>query len=293
MKKITLFIIIALISLSVFGVFTSCEKEEVDDNLVFFDDFDTLDTSVWNVYTKKTDVDEGWGPADGIRRGGYWDKGQVFTQDGNLVIRTEKKADGKYYTGAIDTDNKFERHYGYYETRVYMPKGHGFWAAFWIFCNNMGAQSTDAKISGTEIDVFETPYYGLSQNGDTDCYQYAIHIGDYADNYYTRSFVTTLTNRNVDVQIYDDWHVFAVDWQEDYYRFYYDDILMKELTLQGNISNVDSFLFLSVEIGGNNAIPDETPFLLGRTPITKNEDNLLPQDFLVDYVKVYKTKPQK
>lgn len=139
-KSLALFILAVFIVTTSIFVFSACGGEAKEGNgakLLFFDDFDSFNTEVWNVYTAKTEIDEGWGPEDGIRRGGYWDKGQVFTENGNLVIRTEIR-DGVAYTGAIDSDNKLEMHYGYYETRCKVPQAPGIWSAFWIFCDEMG-----------------------------------------------------------------------------------------------------------------------------------------------------------
>ncbi len=291
MKRKSIVIAVLLVFVLTFGmmILTACNKpDEKDDNLIFFDDFNTLDTSVWNVYTAKTDTDEGWGPESGVRRGAYWDKDQVFTENGNLVIRTEFK-DGTCYTGAIDSDNKLEMHYGYYEARCKVPLAHGMWSAFWIFCDEMGASSSDPDVCGCEIDIFESPYYGVDLEGET-MFQSALHMGDYGDNYEKREeFLKT-------VDIYDgEFHVFGLDWQENYYRFYVDGIMTVEFTPEKDgfkISQKDSFLFLSCEVGGSNGVVGNSSFVLaalsGSLKLTESE---APVDFLVDYVKIYKTKP--
>ncbi len=305
MRKILIVICIFLVTaiLALCGCTPAPKSQEVTDgNVLFFDDFDSLDTSVWNVYTQKTDSDSGWENADGVRKGGYWDKAQVFTRDGKLIIRTSL-IDGKYYTGAIDTCNNFERTYGYYECRVFLPRATGIWAAYWLMSNKMGAKSTDAKISGSEIDIFESPYYTVG-SGEEGTYQSAIHIGDYDKNYINTTWLSTLsslTNKNLKINIYNDWHTFALDWQEDGYKFYYDDNLMWETDYNNNVSNQNGYLFLSVEIPGSNGVAGAGPFVLGSS-IFSNSDSVFPtevtadgeydSDFLVDYVKVCKTKPQ-
>ncbi len=165
-------------------------------------------------------------------------------------------------------------------------------------CNKIGTPSTDAKVAGAEIDIFESPYYDIntSPNPDkTDNYQCAIHVGDYGSesaSYTNDTWMSFLRkDKSKDIKIYGDWHVFALDWQEDYYRFYYDGTLLWDTDFKNNVSNQDSFLFLSVEIGGSNGIAGETPFLLGGDAITTNEEGVLPQDFKIDYVRVYDVKP--
>lgn len=296
MKRKSIVIAVLLVFVLTFGAMTmtACNQpDEKDDNLIFFDDFNSLDSNVWNVYTAKTDTDEGWGPESGVRRGAYWDKDQVFTENGNLVIRTEFK-DGTCYTGAIDSNNKLEMHYGYYEARCKVPLAHGMWSAFWIFCDEMsGATTSDPDVCGCEIDIFESPYYEVV-SPFTNSFQSAIHMGDYGDNY-KHCEIMHFDSPNVEtfIDIYDgEFHVFGLDWQENYYRFYVDGIMTGEFTPEKNeikISEKDSFLFLSCEVGGSDGVVGEPQFFLSRNQRFTESD--APADFLVDYVKIYKTKP--
>ncbi|MEG1613154.1 MAG: glycoside hydrolase family 16 protein [Clostridia bacterium] len=273
-KFVALIAIVLLQSVLLIGVLSGCKDDEkpVDTNLIFNDDFNTLDTNTWNVY-------------DELRRGGYWKPQQVFTDDGNLVIRTSI-VDGNYITGAVDTAGKVEHTFGYYESRCKVPKTHGIWAAFWIMCNGMGLNNPDATIGGAEIDIFESPFY------PTNLFQAAIHIGGYGENKIDYSFLTfNLENNGIDVDdFYTDWHTFGLDWQADGYKFYYDDNLIWETNCDNNVSTVNSFLFLSCEIAGTNAVPGQSPFFGGGHP-NKNDPDDMPKDFLIDYVRIFKTKP--
>lgn len=110
-KKIVFAVLVVLVLTLSCSFFVACDNDKTPENLrdidkdsteyrVFFDDFDgELDTNVWNVHHE-------------LRRGGYWDKDQAFTKDGNLVLRTVQKEDGKFYMGAIDSMNKYETHFG-------------------------------------------------------------------------------------------------------------------------------------------------------------------------------------
>ena len=60
-KSIALFTLIAFVVTMSILVFSACDgatKEGKGAKLLFFDDFDTLNTEVWNVYTAKTETDE-------------------------------------------------------------------------------------------------------------------------------------------------------------------------------------------------------------------------------------------
>ena len=283
-KKIVLAVLLVLVLTLSCSFFVACNDKE---NLVFFDDFNgELDTTYWNVHHE-------------LRRGGYWDKDQAFTKDGNLVLRTVQKEDGKFYMGAIDTMNKFETHFGYFEAKVLLPKASGIWAAFWLMPQGMmsGNPTSDVSITGAEIDIIESPYYNpIGLNGvmptDKDTYQCAVHVGDYGDNYLKKeTFVNSDKVSGVDVNIYDGWHSFGLDWTSEYYRFYYDRQLVFEITDKKYISTVTKdYLFLSIEIGGKNGEAAKPDFLFANS-VFENPEGTFPIDFLVDYVAVYSKRP--
>lgn len=285
-KKIVFAVLLVLVLTLSCSFFVACnDKDEAE--LLFFDDFDgELDKNVWNVHHE-------------LRRGGYWDKDQAFTKDGNLVLRTVQKEDGKFYMGAIDSMNKYETHFGYFEAKVLLPKASGIWAAFWLMPQGMmnGNPTSDVSITGAEIDIMESPYFnpiGLKNvmPTDKDTYQCAVHVGDYGDNYLKKE---TLINSDkvsgVDVNIYDGWHTFGVDWTSEYYRFYYDRQLVFEITDKRYISTVqDDYLFFSIEIGGRNGEAAKPDFLFANS-VFENPEGTFPVDFLVDYVAVYSKCP--
>lgn len=296
MKNLARFICIMTVICSVAMCFVACGDQDnstmadlgftdtKNEYLVFYDDFDatTLNSEVWNVYGSN---------GEHMRRGGYWDANQVILEDNQLIIRTIQK-DGKYYTGAIDTKDKFERGYGYYEARCKLPKATGLWSAFWLMSVEMedgNNQSSDVTKVGAEIDIMESPYYKSIL--DDNMYQCAVHIGDYDQNYIKREEFIFTTTKDSTATIYDDeWHTFAVDWSEDGYHFYRDRQLVFEITDSKYISPLKDFLFLSVEIGGSNGVADSMPFIFGQS-INNNEDGTFPVDFSVDWVAVYSQKP--
>lgn len=285
-KRIVFAVLIVLILALSCSFFVGCDDKD-KATLLFYDDFNgELDTSVWNVHHE-------------LRKGGYWDKEQAFTKDGNLVLRTVQKEDGKFYTGAIDTMNNYETHFGYFEAKVFLPKASGIWSAFWLMPQGMlnGNPTSDVSVCGAEIDIMESPYYnpiGLDGVMPTDkgTYQCAVHVGDYGKNYLKKEqFVNSDRANGVDVNIYDGWHTFGLEWTSEYYRFYFDRQLVCEITDKKYISTVqDDYLFLSVEIGGSNGEAAKPAFLFANG-VDKNPDGTFPIDFLVDYVAVYSKRP--
>ena len=295
MKKSSFLICVILVLCCIFATtLTACSDDSEAINvfrpneteqayLTFLDDFtDDLNTDVWNVH-------------DELRRGGYWDKDQAFTKNGNLVLRTVE-IDGKYYMGAIDTFGKLETHHGYYEARCILPKACGIWSAFWIMPPDM--KDLDIATGGAEIDIMESPYYRPFLNAfKTDTYQCAVHVGNYDSSdptmyKKTENFVSTSSNASgVPITLYDgNWHTFGLDWTEDYYRFYYDRQLVFEVTDKSLVSSVDSYLFLSIEIGGKDGVASKPDFLFAND-VAENPEGTFPIDFLVDYVAIFSQRP--
>ena len=77
-------------------------------------------------------------------------------RQGTLLLRTRKEGD-RYTCGALDTKGKFEHAFGYYVTRLKMPRQPGHWPAFWLACPGVGQVGNEGR-DGTEIDIVEIPW---------------------------------------------------------------------------------------------------------------------------------------
>lgn len=250
--------------------------------LVWADDFDgtAVDASKWRVQTGK----------DGLpipRRGGYWTADAVSVSDGHLTIKTYMGDDGEFYSGAVQTDGIYESKYGYYEVRCKLPKAYGIWSAFWLMPGGglMGQENADAKLYGAEIDVFEAPAYPY------DLVQQTLHAGGYGDNHVGATnlkwLVTSYSN------LYDEFHTYGVYWTPDIYIFFVDGQEVWKTSMNDNVSRVDEYMILSVEIGGNVVDGVPVPGSAWGNPMFKSPDcdaNDWSEsaDFVVDYVRHYR-----
>ncbi|MFK7935419.1 MAG: family 16 glycosylhydrolase, partial [Saprospiraceae bacterium] len=186
--------------------------------------------------------------------------------DGNLAIiaRRESFAGSAFTSGRIKTQGLFEQAYGRFEARIKMPWGPGIWPAFWLLGGNIDEVSWPQC---GEIDIME--YRGQ----ETNLVHGSLHGPGYSSgNAVTKSF--GFENARFD----NNFHIFAVNWTEDYIDFFVDDNLYQRL----EPSDVDgewvydhpSFIILNLAVGGDYVgFPtDQTDF---------------PQTMLVDYVRVY------
>jgi beta-glucanase (GH16 family) len=256
---------------SSFLLLINCSNDETQKvitktNLVFEDNFDVngaLNSSVWN-YEIGTGSN-GWGNNE-LQY--YTNRPEnIIIQDGMLKI-TAIKEDylGSAYTSArITTKGKFEQKYGRFEARIKMPSGKGFWPAFWMLGNNINAVSWPQC---GEIDIME------NKGSQPTVISGAIHGPGYSGGNSILKSYTFPTSR-VDTEF----HIYGVEWDENYINFYVDSVLYKQMTpadVTGEwvFNSNPFFMLLNVAVGGNF---DGSP----------NAGTVFPQSMLVDYVRVY------
>ena len=215
---------------------------------------------VWQDEFKGTKVDESkWERiGDSPRRDGFWVKADVYLDGrGHLVLRTKKDGD-RFTCGAVRTRGKFEHRFGYWEARCKFPKQPGHWPAFWLFPTAGVPDTSEEGRAGTEIDVMEKAWLASKV-------QHALHWNGYAEHH-----------KSVGHEVRQDgfnkgFHTFGVWWKPDEYVFYVDG---KETwrTVAGGVCQVPVYAKLTEEIG---------------TWAGKIGEAKLPDEFVVDYVRVY------
>jgi beta-glucanase (GH16 family) len=215
--------------------------------LVWRDEFAgaRLDEAKWNLL------------GDYKRRDGYWVKADAYLNGkGSLLLRTKKN--GEHFTcGAINTRDKFEHVFGYYEARCKLPKEPGHWSAFWLMCPGVNTVGNDGR-DGTEIDIMEAPWRDgqLTVN---------LHWDGYGKEHKSAGTKFKLP------KVVTGFHTYGLLWLPDEYAFYVDG---KEVwrSQAGGVSQVPEFIKLTNEIGQ----------WAGDIKQAK-----LPDYFEVDYVRVY------
>jgi beta-glucanase (GH16 family) len=201
---------------------------------------------------------------------------QAYTDDafdfppGILRIKGEKRqvwyGGGlkNYTSGLINSADKFNQQYGYFEIRCKLPKGVGFWPAFWL------SPQTFLTTEIWEIDIFEFINDNLKQ------VYLANHWGT---DYGSGSYKSSTTYLGPD-DFTADFHIFAVDWQPTYIRWYIDGRLRKEYTVADNIPDVPMVVQANFAIGGGwPGDPDAT--------------TVFPGFYDIDYIRVYRKANNK
>lgn len=245
-----------------------------DYQLVWSDEFEgsELDLSKWEYMT-------GDGTAYGLPSGWgnnelqWYRPDNVTVENGHLVITAKKETySGKNYTSArIRTINKGNWKYGRFEFRIKLPFGKGIWSAIWMM-------PTDNVYGGWaasgEIDIVE--HLGHEPNKVHGTLHYG---GPWPQN--THSGVPNTLQEGT---FADDFHLFALEWEEGIIKWFVDDSLYQIQTswysTNGELPapfDRRFHLLINVAVGGNwPGNPDAT--------------TTFPQMLEVDYVRVYQQR---
>jgi beta-glucanase (GH16 family) len=244
-------------------------------SLVWVDEFNgtSLDEANWtpDIGTGCPDLC-GWGNNELE----YYRAENVTVTDGNLVITTRDEPFGgaDFTSGKITSRNKQSFLYGRVEMRAKIPTGGGMWPAFWMMPQD---DAYGGWAASGEIDIMESANATTSVSG-------TLHFGgSFPDNVYSGGSYT-LGGAN----FADAFHLYAVEWEPDEIRWYVDGVLYSTKTsaewysdnAPGNPRapfDQEFFLILNAAIGGNYTGCTDPSCITAS----------LPQEFLVDYVRVY------
>ncbi len=239
---------------------TSCQSQKPE--LVWEENFDgnVLNENNWNFELGDGCHNLcGWGNDEAQ----HYTKSNHSVKNGLLTI-TAKKDNSGYTSTRITTKEKFEFKYGSVEIRAQLPVGKGLWPALWMLGSNI---SDVGWPKCGEIDILE--YVGR----DPDHVFFSLHTQDSYGN-------TINTKRNKIESIEDGFHIYSIDWTEDKISFFVDGdhqytFNPVEKTEDTWPFDKNFFFIINMAIGGN----------FGGHDI---DDSIFPQEFVIDYIKVFK-----
>lgn len=229
-------------------------EEEGFDELVWADEFDV--DGAPNPANWTYDLGAGgWGNGEAQT---YTDDAEnVIIQEGVLKITAKDDGSGGYTSARIKTQDLFEFTYGRVEVRAKLPDSQGTWPAIWM----LGANFPDVgwPASG-EVDIME-------QTGDDkDTILGTCHWEENGQASY--GLTTDVPDATT------AFHVYAMEWDENFIRFFVDDNQYYELATNSNMPfDQDFFMILNIAMGGT----------LGGTI----DPNFTEDTMEIDYVRVY------
>jgi beta-glucanase (GH16 family) len=191
--------------------------------LVFSDEFDgtRLDLSKWSPSRSHGEA-FCWNSA----KGRLAEDHAAVDGRGNFVIKVSRDADGTYlYHHGIQTKGKFQRAFGYFETRAKFSRQPGWWGAVWLYGVEVGP---NPFVMGQEIDIFEDfikpkKKLDFSQNLHFDSMlDYAPKDGRRLGKLDGNKLYRVHRGSTVLVDDWDAFHVVGVAWTPLEYVFYCD-----------------------------------------------------------------------
>ena len=154
-----------------------------------------------------------WEVQDVARRDARNTPRAVDVRGGVLRVTTFTE-NGQHRTGFLTTQGKFQQVQGRFEARIRFSNQPGMWSAFWSMPMTYGKSKNPDKadVDGLELDIVEQ-LHGFGGHFDT-----TIHWGGYGPPHQR-----TRTQRNKPAAPANQgWHTYAVEWDADGYRFFYD-----------------------------------------------------------------------
>lgn len=238
--------------------------------LVWSDEFDgkEIDWTKWSV------EENGHGGGNGEMQF-YADRPEnLRIENGALVIEARKEkfaaagVEKDYSSGRMRTKRRASWKYGRFEARAKLPTGRGVWPAIWMLpeTSKYGGWAASGEIDIMELvghepnKVHGTLHYGGSWPNNTHTgAPFELKSGTFAD----------------------DFHVFAIEWEEGVIRWYVDGALYQTQT-RWNSANAafpapfdqPFHLVLNVAVGGG-------------WPGPPDDKTVFPQRMTVDWVRVY------
>ncbi len=241
---------VCLILTFVCGIFTSCSSEaedsnsqkdpvETDKNVIFFDDFNSFNNSVW---TKETH-EAGWTneelqayTTDQVKVGKDGDK--------TVLMLTAEWKNGKIVSGRVNSKGKKSFKYGTLSASIRLPQtANGLWPAFWM----MGDNDKEWPACG-EIDIMEMGDKEGIETGTTSTHvNTAIHFGmdvaSHEQQYHASSVNSSLQDGK--------YHTYTLTWDETQASISIDNIPFYSFNIKDNPYFHDNFFILfNLAVGG-------------------------------------------
>ena len=229
----------------------------------------SLDSTIWSVTG-----DNYWDKTS------HWSRDNVLIGGGTVKLRYEKKTGfnnddpaqkgSDYASGYLHTYDKWAQRYGYFESRMKLPKAPGLWPAFWMMPDRGAAvgeqwKRQDTANGGMEFDILEH----LTRWGGNR-YNIAMHYDGYGKDH------KSLGHDTIYVQPDKDGFITAgLLWTPGLAVYYANgtEVLRWE---NPRISNVPEMLMFTLPMGGW----DNSPL----------DDARLPDDYTIDYVRVWQRR---
>lgn len=251
-------------------------SDEFDSNLIDMENW-SYELGNWKLDENGNYITNGWGNNE---QQFYTDR-NASVNDGILTISArhenyndEIQGNYEYTSSKLSTRHKFSTCGGRIEVRSRCDSGKSLWPAIWMLPED---ELYGGWAASGEIDIME----GWGSTPEKICG--TIHFGDVWPNntYLTKDYFF----ENGDSS--ENWHIYAIEWDKNYIRWYVDDKLYSEQTDWYSANrpypapfDQNFYLILNFAVGGHF---DGINGIYGDPSIFENGEKQLQ----IDYVRVY------
>lgn len=253
-----------------------------------------------------------WEPQTGVVRDidftgqkAYHKPDNAVTEDGLLKIISKKETlidqeytvwlpDGTedpridnfdYSTAEICTKQKFL--YGIFEARIKIPKGKGFFPAFWLYSSH----------PWNEIDIFEfkTPFNALGNYEPENLSK--IHKMNVLHDFDNDGKKSECQSEYTGSDFSTTFHTFTLIWEKDKIEWYVDGQLKRRDTYLMQLSGANTGCYLAAGPYYKRLVyPNKPMSIILNTAIQNNQSlpdasTVFPNQMEVEYVRYYKRNP--
>lgn len=255
--------IVALVTFICSFAIAQSPAQDPSWELVWEDEFTSFDNTKW----KKR------GPSPG-RWQEWWNPNNVEILPGSggtlkLKAKMESNFGSDYSAAEISTDlpnGNFK--YGYFEARIKIPEGTGFFPAFWLSVKH---HSGDNFTWPPELDILEVS--GHENNYDVTGTNQVVKCTEEGADLF-RGYDINPSGAGYPFQPYNYYHIYGMEWNEYEVKFYIDNVEVGT-TLTENIPHDFMRIVLSLQ--------------LNHIPVTGMGDLTVPNSSMyVDWVRVHR-----
>jgi len=276
-------------------------------DLLWSDEFEgtEIDKKKWQLF------EDCWGGGNNEQQCYTRRDSNAFVKDGKLNIVAKKGSftgpdniDGNpgtktlpYTSAKLRSVKKGNWKYGRFEVRAKLPFGQGTWPAIWMLPTDWvyGGWAASGEVDIMEAVNLKTPSTEKgAAEGELESRVFgSLHYGKpWPDNVYTGQ----ATHLPGNVNPADDFHTYAIEWEEGEIRWYIDNVHFATQKQEGWYSqHMEDGIFVS---GGKNAPFDQKFHMLLNLAVGGNwsanannggvDASVFPQTLAIDYVRVYR-----
>ncbi len=224
MRTFLIILLILVLLVAAFFVIVYPTMRQCNFVTSFNDGFNTsvLDTSKWaDTYPSGNSGEQQYYSPDAIK---------IDNSVLNIEAAPVPSHGYSFTSGIILTKDKFAQKYGRFEIKAKLPKGQGFWPAFWLL-----PAKSDFPV---EIDVFE-----MRGNDPHTIYMSVHWKGAGGSHEHTTVHYTSSADLSA------DFHTYTLEWIPDRLTWYLDGT--KIYTTQDHVPHEPMFFLANLAVGGS------------------------------------------